>query len=82
MSTKKKKTEKSTKIDVTQDIIDVVEGLIDRVIALEVEAGTYPETVAEQQENLDTCNKNVQWACDKIEQIELKLNQVAGRMGL
>ena len=31
---------------------------------------------------LDIVNNNCQYACDKVEQIELKLNQVAGRMGL
>ena len=36
----------------------------------------------EAKANLEVVNSNGQWACDKIEQMELKLSQVAGRLGL
>ena len=40
------------------------------------------QRIEELEENLLTVNNNNQWACDKIEQMELKLTQVAGRLGL
>ena len=38
--------------------------------------------VEQMQENMLIMDKNIQYACDKIEEMESVLNTVKGRMGL
>ena len=40
------------------------------------------ELVKKMQENMLIMDKNIQYACDKIEEIEAIVNTVKGRMGL
>ena len=54
----------------------------DRILDIIKSVKELTDLVSNLQENLFITNKNCQYACDKIEQIELKLNQVAGRLGL
>ena len=50
------------------DMVDITSALTDKITAIEA--------------NLSTVNNNGQFACDKIEVIEVKLKQIAGRLGL
>jgi hypothetical protein len=83
MMTTKKTTAKTKNKPITIEQLDELRsGLLDMIDAINERHATNAKTISEQGQNMETCDKNIQWACDKIEQIELKLNQVAGRMGL
>ena len=83
MMTTKKTTAKTKSNNVTVEQLDELRsGLLDMIDAINERHSSNAQTIAEYHANMETCDKNIQWACDKIEQMELKLTQVAGRLGL
>ena len=84
MATKKTtKTTKNKDNKVTIEQLDELRsGLLYMIDANNERHASNAQTIAAQGENMVVCDRNIQWACDKVEQIEVKLNQVAGRMGL
>ena len=75
-------TKKTNKPKIVNELDELKDYLLDMIDNINEGHSSNAESIAEMIENLDTCNKNIQWACDKIEQMELKLTQVAGRLGL
>ena len=72
-------TKKTTKKVVKKHTIDDVVAEIDVIVK---HIDDLADELKEAKANLEVVNSNGQWACDKIEQMELKLSQVAGRLGL